>query len=461
MLEAEPYGKILGLFGKLGKKAKFVPTMTIAKQNQNTAMNFLEELQWRGMLHDATPGLEEVLSKGQIRGYIGFDPTAASLTIGNYVQLMLLSLFQRSGHQPIVLMGGATGRIGDPSGRDSERELKSFDELDANLERQIQQVYKFLDFEHAENKALLLNNLDFYQGMNVLDFLRDVGKTLTVNYMMSKESVQKRLDSGISFTEFSYQLLQAYDFQVLFKQHGCILQMGGSDQWGNITSGTEFIRRNLSGKAYAVTTPLLTKSDGTKFGKSMGGNLWLDPAMTTPYKFYQFWINADDADIAKYTRYFTFKSQEEIEGRERELADNPQELKRLLAEELTVRIHSEEDYRSVLKVSQLLFSREADREHLLGLSQAELATVAAEIPSYSVPQSLLANGVNIIDLLAEHTDILASKGEARRAIQGKAISINKEKIERLEDAVNHEALLHGQYLMVENGKKNKCIIIAQ
>jgi tyrosyl-tRNA synthetase len=413
------------------------------------------------MLHDATPGIEEALSKGRVRGYIGFDPTAPSLTIGNYVQLMLLSLFQRSGHQPIVLMGGATGRIGDPSGRDSERELKTYEELDANLEHQIQQMRRYLDFEQGDNHALLLNNLDFYRELNVLDFLRDAGKTLTINYMMSKESVQRRLDSGISFTEFSYQLLQAYDFQLLFQQHGCILQMGGSDQWGNITSGTEFIRRNLGAKAYAVTTPLLTKADGTKFGKSMGGNLWLDAEMTSPYKFYQFWINADDADTPKFTRYFTFKSQEEIESRERELADNPQEQKRLLAEELTIRIHSEADYRSVLKVSQLLFSRDADREHLLGLSQGELATVAAEIPSFTVPKDILAQGVNIVDLLAGHTAIVASKGEARRAIQGKAISVNKDKVDSHEAAINHEALLHGRYLMVENGKKNKYVILAQ
>ncbi|MCB0557197.1 MAG: tyrosine--tRNA ligase, partial [Phaeodactylibacter sp.] len=373
-------------------------------------MNFLEELEWRGMLHDATPGLDEVLAKGKVTGYIGFDPTAPALTIGNFVQIMLLSLFQRSGHQPLVLMGGATGRIGDPSGRDTERELKSFEELDANLEHQKQQIFNLLNFEDGPNKALMVNNLDFYQNMNVLDFMRDVGKTLTVNYMLSKESVQKRLDSGISFTEFSYQLLQAYDFQVLYQKYNCILQMGGSDQWGNITSGGEFIRRNLGEKAYAVTTPLLTKADGTKFGKSMGGNIWLDPELTSPYQFYQFWINADDADTPKFTRYFTLKSREEIEAREQELAGNPQELKRLLAEELTIRVHSEEDYRSVLRVSELLFGRSATKGQLLELAKGELATVAAEIPSFSVPRELLANGVNIVDLLAEHTEILASKG---------------------------------------------------
>ncbi|MCB9294811.1 MAG: tyrosine--tRNA ligase [Lewinellaceae bacterium] len=424
-------------------------------------MNFIEELQWRGMLQDATPGIDEALSKGVMKGYIGFDPTAPSLTIGNYVQVMLLDLFQRSGHQPVVLMGGATGRIGDPSGKDKERELKTYEELDANLEHQKNQVRKFLDFDRAGNPALMANNLDFYQDMNVLDFLRDVGKTLTVNYMMSKESVQKRLETGISFTEFSYQLLQAYDFQVLFQRHGVRLQMGGSDQWGNITSGTEFIRKNLGEQAYAMTTPLLTKADGTKFGKSTEGNIWLDPEMTSPYQFYQFWINADDADIPKFTRYFTLKSREEIEARERELAGNPQELKRLLAEELTVRVHSKEAYRSVLKVTELLFSRQAGKEQLLELGEGELATVASEIPCFRIDKGVLANGVNIVDLLAEHTAIVASKGDARRAIKGNAISVNKDKISDHEASISHEALLHGKYLMVENGKKNKYIVVAE
>ncbi len=272
-------------------------------------MNFIEELEWRGMLHDATPGTKEALNEGMMTGYIGFDPTAPSMTIGNYVQIMLLKLFQLSGHKPIVLMGGATGRIGDPSGKDQERQLKSYDELDKNLEFQKEQVYKFLDFDNGPNQAEIINNLDFYKEMNVLDFLRDVGKTLTVNYMMSKDSVKNRLESGLSFTEFSYQLLQAYDFQCLHKKHNCKVQMGGSDQWGNITSGTEFIRRNLSEKAYAATTPLLTKSDGKKFGKSEQGNIWLDPKMTSPYQFYQFWINADDADLPTFFSYFTLKSK--------------------------------------------------------------------------------------------------------------------------------------------------------
>lgn len=422
-------------------------------------MNFLEELQWRGMLHDATPGIEGHLKEGKRIAYVGFDPTAPSLTIGNYVQIMLLKLFQLSGHQPIVLMGGATGRVGDPSFKDQERQLKSYDELDSNLNFQRQQFLKFLDFESPANKALMLNNFDFYHQMNVLDFLRDVGKTLTVNYMMSKESVKKRIETGISFTEFSYQLLQAYDFQCLFQQHGCTIQMGGSDQWGNITSGTEFIRRNLSDKAYALTTPLLTKTDGTKFGKSEQGNIWLDPKLTSPYRFYQFWINADDRDLPKFTRYFTLKSREEVEAMEESHAGDPQTLKRLLAEELTKRVHSEEAYQAVLDVTELLFGKKGDQESLLKLKPDDLGMMAEEIPSYTIPKTLLANGSNIIDLLAEATSILNSKSDARRAIKANSITVNKEKISDHETIINHEYLLHGKYVMIENGKKNKYMIV--
>lgn len=423
--------------------------------------DFIAELKWRGMLQDYTPGVEEVLARAPVRGYIGFDPTAPSLTIGNYVQVMLLTLFQRAGHTPVVLMGGATGRIGDPSGKDKERELKTYEELDANLQRQTDQFRQLLNFEHGPNKALLVNNLDFYCDMNALDFLRDVGKSVTINYMMSKESVQKRLETGISFTEFSYQLIQGYDFQQLFQQFDCPLQMGGSDQWGNITTGTEFVRRNLSEKAYALTTPLLTKADGSKFGKSESGNIWLDPDMTSPYKFYQFWINAADADLPQFTRYFTLKSREEVETLERELADNPIERKRLLAEELTRRIHGDEAYQSVLNVSQLLFNKKADRQNLLSLGEQELETVAQEIPHRRLSRESLASGLNIVDLLTDATDILPSKGEARRAIKGKAISVNKEKIEAHEITVDANSLLHGRFLLVENGKKNKYILIAE
>ncbi len=423
-------------------------------------MNFFEELEWRGMLHDATPGTQEALEKGAITAYIGFDPTAKSLTIGNYVQIMLLTLFQRSGHNPIVLMGGATGRIGDPSGKDKERQLKSFDELDANLAKQEEQMKKFLDFEGA-HAAKIVNNHDFYKEMNVLDFLRNVGKTLTVNYMMSKDSVKNRLESGLSFTEFSYQLLQAYDFQVLYEQFGCTMQMGGSDQWGNITSGTEFIRRNTDGKAYAATTPLLTKSDGKKFGKSEEGNIWMDPDMTSPYKFYQFWINADDADIPKFTRYFTLHTKEEIESREAEYADDPRMLKKLLAEELTKRVHSTKAYESVQQVSEILFNKKASNEYLKGLSVEALETISTEIVSIELSLADLQDGINIVDLLSEKSDILSSKGETKRAIKNNAISVNKIKVSSDELIVNADHLIKDKYVMIENGKKNQYMLISK
>ena len=424
-------------------------------------MNFIEELRWRNMLHQFSDGTDKHIQSGSRVGYIGFDPTAPSMTIGNYVQVMLLNIFQKTGNTPIVVMGGATGRIGDPSGKDKERELKTTDVLDANLARQIEQVKKMLNFETGPNKAILVNNLDFYKEMNALDFLRNVGKTLTVNYMLSKESVKRRLDTGISFTEFSYQLLQGYDFQCLFQQYGCTMQMGGSDQWGNITSGTEFVGKNLGKKVYAVTTPLLTKSDGTKFGKSTTGNIWMDAEMTTPYKFYQFWIKADDADIPKFTRYFTFKTKEEVEATEAEFADDPRMLKKILAEELTVRIHGQESFEAVRKVSDLLFNKKAKKETLLSLAANDLATVAEEIPSFNIKKDALSNGLNIIDLMAANTSIVSSKSEARRAIKGQAVSVNKDKILNEGQVINHESLLHGRYLMVENGKKNKFMLVAE
>ena len=422
-------------------------------------MSFVEELRWRGMLHDMTPGVEELLNEKKVIGYIGFDPTAVSLTIGNYVQLMLLSLFQKHGHTPIVLMGGATGRVGDPSGKDEERQLKSYEELDKNLEFQKQQMKKFLDFENADNKAILVNNYDFYKEMNVLDFLRKVGKNLTVNYMLSKDSVKNRLDSGLSFTEFSYQLLQAYDFLCLYEQNGCLIQMGGSDQWGNITSGTEFIRRNVEdGKAFAITTPLLTKADGSKFGKSTEGNLWLDPNLTSPYNFYQFWINSSDADIGKFYRYFSFKNQKEIETLESNFAENPRELKRILAEELTVRVHSEADYKAVMNVSELLFNKKAGKEYLAGLDEKSFQSIAAEIPSFEISKSDLELGIPLDDLLTSKADILSSKSEVRRAVKSNALALNKEKITAFDMTINMDHTLLGKYLIIENGKKNQFII---
>ncbi len=422
-------------------------------------MNFLEELRWRGMLYDMTPGTEELLENNKVIGYIGFDPTAPSLTIGNLVQIMILKIFQNHGHTPIVLMGGATGRIGDPSGKDKERQLKTEEELDNNLEHQKQQMKRLLDFDSGDNKAILINNYDFYKDMNILDFLRDVGKNLTINYMLSKDSVKNRLETGLSFTEFSYQLLQAYDFLYLYKNYDCVLQMGGSDQWGNITTGTEFIRRNITdGKAYAVTTPLLTKSDGKKFGKSEEGNVWLDPKLTSPYKFYQFFINVDDAMIPVLMRYFSLKSVEEIEAIESEYADNPREYKKILAEELTRRIHSDDSFDSVMNVSEILFNKKATADKLQSLTIEELETIRDEIPSFKVPVQVVDDGVNIIDLIAEHTKIVNSKSDARRAIKGNALSVNKVKITDFDFNINRQNLIHDRFLMIENGKKNKFII---
>ncbi len=418
-------------------------------------MNFIEELRWRGMIHDMTPGLEEYLTANQAKGYIGFDPTAPSLTIGNYVQIMSLTLFQRHGHTPVVLMGGATGRIGDPSFKDTERELKSDDEIQRNLEHQEAQFHRLLNFKTGENKAILLNNFEFYREMNVLDFLRNVGKTLTVNYMLSKESVKKRIETGISFTEFSYQLLQGYDFQILMEDFGVSLQMGGSDQWGNITSGTEFIRRNTGKKAYALTSPLLVKADGNKFGKSTEGNIWLDPDLTSPYQFYQFWINGDDRDIDKFIRIFSLKSVSELRSW---LADetDPRILKRELAKELTVRIHGEEEYESVLKVSELLFNPRINQDFVRGLSEKELQRIAAEIPTFQIDRSIIDTG-GILDVAVGPDRVFSSNGEGRRAIQGNAVSINKLKINDFEHKIGSDDLLYGKYILLENGKKNKFI----
>ena len=421
--------------------------------------SFIEELTWRGMIHDLTPGLEEKLNSQIVIGYIGFDPTAKSLTLGNYIQFMLLTHFQRCGHKPIVLMGGATGRIGDPSGKDAERELKSYEELDDNLAFQVTQVKRLLDFDSKENGAVLVNNLDFYKDMNALTFLRDVGKHLTINYMMSKESVKRRIDIGMSYTEFSYQLIQAYDFLRLYKDHGCILQMGGSDQWGNITSGTEFIRRNVpNSDAYALTSVLLTKSDGKKFGKSEQGNIWLDPKMTTPYKFYQFWLNVDDGDLPKLYRYFSLLSRDEIEKLESEFQGNPNALKANLGKELTIRIHGQQAFDSARNVTEILFNAKASKEQLYSLSQDDLQLVAEEIPSFQVPRGILDGGANLIDVLSDFSSMLSSKSEARRAIQSNAIAVNKDKISDINATLLTEHLLHDKYVMIENGKKNKYII---
>ena len=421
-------------------------------------MNFIEELEWRGMLHDMTPGVKEVIEKDMCTAYIGFDPTAASLTIGNYVQVMILSLWQRSGHKPVVLMGGATGRIGDPSGKDAERQLKSYEELDTNLQHQQNQMAQFLEFGNSGNQALLRNNLDFYKDMNTLDFLRKVGKTLTVSYMMSKDSVKNRLETGLSFTEFSYQLLQAYDFQCLYQQDDCRFQMGGSDQWGNITSGTEFIRRNLEdAKAYAITSKLLTKSDGKKFGKSEKGNIWLDPNMTSPYQFYQFWLNSDDADLKTFTRYFTLKPHSEIEQIENDLKDDPRAQKALLAEELTTRIHQGK-YDAVKEVSEIIFNKKLNQEGLKAMKAETLEMVSGEVVSFKVSKDKLSDTLELQNLVTEDTEIFSSFSEFRRAVKGNAISVNKEKVSDPSTLIKPEHLLQDRFLFLENGKKNKYML---
>lgn len=422
-------------------------------------MNFYEEMKWRGMIDNHTPNIENLFAENQVIGYIGFDPTAPSLTIGNYVQIMILKLFQESGHTPIVLMGGATGRIGDPSGKDKERQLKTEEELDSNLEFQFQQLSQFLNFSSGKNKALLINNLDFYRDMSVLEFLRKAGKVLTVNYMLSKESVKNRMEAGISFTEFSYQLLQAYDFQMLYEKYNCQLQMGGADQWGNITSGTEFIRKNIpDAEAYALTTPLLTKTDGTKFGKSAEGNIWLDPEMTSPYAFYQFWLNTNDADLGKFLKYFSLKPRKEIEDLIAQIDENPQAVKKELAAELTARIHSEAAFKSARVVSQFLFNKKAKAADAQSLERGDLDIIAKEIPAFSINKAELEKGISLIDLLSDHTDICASKSEARRAIKGNAVAVNKEKCGDAEAVIDSSYLLHEKYILLDNGKKNKFIV---
>ena len=423
-------------------------------------MDFLDELRHRELLQDLTPGLEEHLgAKQPVTAYIGFDPTAPSLTIGNYVPIMLLKLFQLSGHQPIMLFGGATGRIGDPSGKDKERQLKGDDEIEANLAAQKAQAEALLAPEPGMHDVVFVDNYDFYRDFGVLDFLRQVGKTLTVNYMMSKDSVKKRLETGISFTEFSYQLLQGYDFECLYRAHGCTLQMGGSDQWGNITAGTEFVRKNAGGKAFGLTAPLLTKADGSKFGKSEAGNVWLDPALTSPYDFYQFWIRADDRDLVRYLRTFSLRPRGELDALiEQASQPNPVQVKRQLAEELTARIHGAEALHDAQAVSELLFDRRASAAQLRGLNAESLATIAREVSSAQVPAELLSGRAPLIDVLSEHTGFLASKSEARRAIKANAVSVNKVKVTDEDATLSSDDLLHGRYVMLENGKKNKLIV---
>ena len=422
----------------------------------STLSTFVEELRWRGMIHDMTPGTEEQLSKEKTLGYIGFDPTAKSLHIGNLATVMLLVHLQRVGHQPIALVGGATGMIGDPSGKSAERNLLDENTLRENQEGVRKQLEKFLDFEAAENPAIMVNNYDWFGQIGFLEFLRDAGKHLTINYMIAKDSVKKRLESGLSFTEFSYQLLQGYDFYHLYKERGVKLQMGGSDQWGNITTGTEFIRRKASGEAYALTAPLITKSDGTKFGKSESGNVWLDAEMTSPYKFYQFWLNVADEDLPRLLRVFSLKSKEEIEALEQ--LPNPNEAKRALAEELTTRIHSTDDFENARDASSILFGNAA-LERIQRIDEKTLLEVFEGLPQETITRSEYEAAGNVVDLLSETTKqiVFKSKGEARRMIQQGGVSVNKEKITSADAEANFQ-LLQNKYLLVQRGKKNHYLI---
>jgi tyrosyl-tRNA synthetase len=412
------------------------------------------------MIHDIMPGTEERLSEKMTAGYVGFDPTASSLQIGNLAAIMLLVHFQRAGHKPIALVGGATGMIGDPSGKSEERKLLSMDEIQSNLEHFKSQLMKFLDFGGGPNPAEIVNNHDWMSPMGVLDFLRDVGKHLTVNYMLAKDSVQKRLESGLSFTEFSYQLLQGYDFYWLYKNKACVFQMGGADQWGNITAGCELIRRKAAGDAFALTCPLITKADGTKFGKSAAGEkIWLDPSMTSPYKFYQFWLNVSDDEALRYIKIFTLLSHEEIEAiRRRHLAaphDRP--LQKELAREITVRVHSEEQYRMAVQASGILFG-EGTPEALKAFSESDLLIVFEEVPRFVVAKSEVEAGIPIVDFLSVKTSVFPSKGEARRMLQGGGVFINKEKVGDPGYSITPEALLRNRYIVVQKGKKNYYLV---
>lgn len=422
--------------------------------------NFVEELKWRGMLHDIMPGTEEYLLKNQTTAYVGFDPTASSLTIGNLVTIMMLVHFQHAGHTPMALVGGATGMIGDPSGKSEERNFLSEETLRLNQEGIRNQLTKFLNFDCGTNSATLVNNYDWFKGIGFLEFLRDAGKQLTVNYMMAKDSVKTRMETGISYTEFSYQLLQGYDYYHLYKNNNVRLQMGGSDQWGNITSGTTLIKKMADGTAFALTTPLLTKADGTKFGKSAGGNVWLDPTLTSPYKFYQFWLNSADEDVSRFIRIFTLLSKEEIEALEAEHAKAPHErlLQKTLAKDITIRVHSEEDYEMAIKASEILFGKSVI-EDLQSLNEATLLSVFEGIPLIEVSKSVLDGKSTVLDLLSTITnsEVFPSKGEARKMIQGGGVSINKIKINSSEEIVNYPLLLDS-YLLVQKGRRNYYII---
>ena len=425
--------------------------------------SLIEELQWRGMIHDMMPGTDEQLNKEMTTGYVGFDPTADSLHIGNLVPVMLLVHLQRAGHKPVALVGGATGLVGDPSGKSAERPLLDIEALNHNLNSQKKQLQKFLRFDDSENSAQIVNNYDWFKDIGFLEFIRDTGKHITVNYMMSKDSVKNRLEGGMSFTEFTYQLVQGYDFYHLYQNLDCKLQMGGSDQWGNIVTGTELIRRKAQGEAFAMTAPLVKKADGTKFGKSEGGNVWLDPERTSPYKFYQYWLNTSDEDAANFIKVFTLLPKEEIEALEKEHAEAPHMriLQKALAEDVTRRVHSEEDLQTAIKASNILFGK-STTEDLASLNESTLLSVFEGVPQVEVSKAEIDAAENYIDLLSEVTQgiIFKSKGEARRMLQGGGVSINKNKIEDM-NAKPEFNLLQNKYFLVQKGKKNYYLVVVE
>jgi tyrosyl-tRNA synthetase len=423
--------------------------------------NFIEELRWRGLLHDAMPGTEEQLQKELTSAYIGFDPTADSLHIGSLSQIMTLLRFQKAGHKPLALVGGATGMVGDPSGKSAERNLLDEKTLTHNIASIQKQLEKFLDFDCGANSAEIVNNYDWFKNYSFLDFIRDAGKHITVNYMMAKDSVKKRLEadgSGMSFTEFSYQLIQGFDFYHLYKEKNCLLQMGGSDQWGNITTGTEFIRRKASGQAFALTTKLITKADGGKFGKTETGNIWLDASKTSPYKFYQFWLNVSDTDAKNYIRFFTLLDKHTIEELEAAHDKAPHEriLQKALAKDVTVRVHSELDYLAAVEASDILFK--GNVADLQKLSEKMFLEIFEGVPQFEIDKHLVEGGIQLIDVLSVNTSIFTSKGEARKMLQAGGVSINKEKVQAVETLIDKNILINDKYILVQKGKKNYFLI---
>lgn len=423
--------------------------------------NFIQELTWRGMIHDMMPGTEEALNKQVSSGYIGFDPTADSLHVGHLVQIMTLVHFQRAGHKPYALVGGATGMVGDPSGKSKERNLLDAETLNHNVACVKAQLEKFLDFSSSANGAEMVNNYDWFKDFNFLDFIRDIGKHISINYMLSKDSVKSRLETGMSFTEFTYQLVQGYDFYYLNKNHNCIIQLGGSDQWGNIVTGTELIRRKSGNEAYAVTTPLIKKADGTKFGKTEGGSVWLDPEKTSAYEFYQFWLNSSDLDAVNYIRIFTLKSKEEIEAIEKEHNEAPhlRVLQKAIADDITVRVHGEQALETAIAASQILFGKSTS-DDLKKLSEKDFFAIFNGVPQATVSRAEFNEGLTIVDALAAKTGFLASNGEAKRELKANAVAVNKEKVdEQFVFSTSH--LINGKYALIGKGKKNNYILIIE